>query len=86
MAGHVQQQRGEPADGLQPVLREDGGHRVGLGGQEPVGSELGGEQPDLAHLGEDLVGAELVAPAGHLADAPGDRRAGDPELRWSRCS
>ena len=79
VARHVQQQRGESADGLQAVLGEDGGHRVRLGRQEAVRPELGGEQPDLAHLGEDLVGPELVTPAGHLADAPRDRGAGDPE-------
>jgi hypothetical protein len=77
VAGHVQQQRGEPADRLEVVPVEDPGHGLGLAGQEPVGPELGGGQADLAHLGQHPVGLELVAPAGHLAHPPGDGGAGD---------
>jgi hypothetical protein len=52
----VQQQRGEPADGLEVVLAEDPGHGLGLAGQEPVGPQLGGGEADLTHLGQDPVG------------------------------
>src|SRR5690625_842137 len=41
--------------------------------QEPVGPELGGGEAQLAHGRQHLIGAGLVAPAGHLADPPGDR-------------
>jgi hypothetical protein len=73
----VEEQGGEPADGLEVVLVQDSGHGVGLAGQEAVGAELGGGQADLAHLGQHPVGTELMAPAGHLAHAPGDGGAGD---------
>ena len=76
--GVVQQDGEEAADGAQPVRRE----LLGLGGrrdlEEAVGTELGGGQPQLAHLLEHRAGLELVAPAGHLAHAPRDRGAGDP--------
>ena len=80
----MEQQGGEPADGLQAVVVQDPAHGVGLGGQEPVGPELGGGQADLAHLGQHPVAGQLVAPAGHLAHPPGDGGAGDPGLGGRR--
>ena len=50
----------------------------GVGGQEPVGAQLGGGQPHLLHLGEHPVGRQLVAPPRHLAHTPGDGGSGDP--------
>ncbi len=75
--GAVEQQRGEPTDRMQLVPGQHVGHRFRLGGKEALGSELGGHQADLAHLGEDTIRRKLVAPAGHLTDAPGNRRTSD---------
>ena len=60
--GAVQDERGEAADGVQVVVGEGLGQRVGVGGQEAVRAELGGGQADLAHL----------------RGAPGRRAAGSP--------
>ena len=49
----------------------------GVGGEEAVGTELGGGQADLAHLGQDDARRRLAAPAGHLAHAPRDGGTGD---------
>src|SRR4051812_45208826 len=51
---------------------------MGLAWQETVGTELGRRQPHLPHLRQHPVRRKLVAPARNLADAPGDRSAGDP--------
>ena len=53
VVGHVQQQRGEPADGLQPVLREHGGHRVGLrpAGSRPVRARWRAARPRASRRG-----------------------------------
>ena len=83
MAWHVQQGRREPADGLQVVRGEHVGHGVGLGGQETVGPQLGGREPDLRHLREHTLGRKLVAPARHLAHTPRDRGSGDPVHAFS---
>ena len=82
--GVVQHDGHELADGAQPGGGE--GARLGLGGvrEEPVRAELGGREADLAHLLQHQVRAELVAPARHLAHAPGDRGAGDPVAQWGR--
>ena len=82
--GVVQHHGHELADGAQPGGGERA--RLGLGGvrEEPVGAELGGREADLAHLLQHQVRAELVAPARHLAHAPGDRRAGDPVAQGGR--
>ena len=78
VAGDMQEDRREAADRSEVVAVEDGRHPVRVGGQEPVGAEFGGGQSEVAHLGEDPSRAELVAPAGDFADAPGDGCAGDP--------
>jgi hypothetical protein len=73
----VQHHRDEAADGRQPVRRQRA-HLLGrVRREEAVGAELGRGQADPAHLGEHAGGRELVAPAGHLADAPRDGGAGD---------
>ena len=43
--------------------------------------ELGGGEAERRHLGQHAVGRQLPAPAGHLADAPRDRRAGQRGAR-----
>jgi hypothetical protein len=53
--GAVEQQRGEPADRLQPVSGQHVGHRLRLGGKEALGPELGGGQANLPHLGKDTI-------------------------------
>ena len=62
---------------------------VGVGRQPADGAELGGAEAEAAHLVEHPIDGKLQAPAGHLADTPGDRSAGDPLdqtlLRRSPC-
>ena len=77
MAGLVQDDGGEAADCGEVPGGQQPGHDRRVGGEEPVRAELGGGQPDLLHFGQDTLGRELVAPAGHLAHTPGDGRAGD---------
>ena len=77
MAGLVQHDRGEPADRGEVPGGEELRHDGRVGGQEAVRAELGRGQADVGHLGQHPVGSQLVAPAGHLAHPPGDRRAGD---------
>ena len=77
VGGVVQQHRQEASDGLQVVGGELLGLRLGLVLEEPGRAELGGGEPQLAHLAENRGGVELVAPAGDLADPPGDRGARD---------
>jgi hypothetical protein len=64
---------GEATDGGQLVLGEHPGHLVGVSGQKALRAELGGREPDVAHLLEHPARRELVAPVGDLADTPGDR-------------
>ena len=52
MTGPVHHHRGEAADGGQLVGGEHPGHLVGVGGEEALRAELGGGEPDVAHLGE----------------------------------
>jgi hypothetical protein len=68
----------EATDGGQLVRRENTGHLVRGRGQEALRTELGGRQPEIPHLREHPARRELVAPAGDLADSPGDRSTGDP--------
>ncbi len=42
----------ETTDGGQLVGREHPGHLVGVGGEETFRTELGGGEPDVAHLVE----------------------------------
>jgi hypothetical protein len=77
VSGLVQHHRGEAADRGQVMGGEEPCHQRRVGGQEAVRPELGGGQPHLLHFGQDPVGRELVAPAGHFAHPPGDGRAGD---------
>ena len=84
--GAVQDERGEAADGVQVVVREGAGELVGVGRQEAVRAELGGGEADLVHLAEHLVGGQLVAPAGDLADTPADGCAGDAVDVVGHCS
>ena len=49
----------------------------GIGRQVTDGAELGGRESEPGHLGEHPGGRELLTPAGHLADTPGDRRGAD---------
>jgi hypothetical protein len=74
---HVQQERGEPAHGLQVVLGQDLGHGIGLAGQEAFGPQLGCHQADLTRLAQNSLRTKLIAPPGHLTHAPGDGSAGD---------
>ena len=69
---------GTLADGAQVVLGEGRGLVLGTVGEEPVRAVLGGDEPEGAHLGQHRLAVELVAPPGHLADPPADRRSGDP--------
>jgi hypothetical protein len=55
----------------------------GVGGQEPVRAELEGLQADRGQLAEDLLRRRLIAPVGHLADAPRDRCAREAR-EWQR--
>ena len=80
VTGAVHHHGCEATDGGQLVGREDPGHLVGVGGEEAFRAELGGGEPDVAHLVEHPARCELVAPVGDLADPPGDRCPGDPWL------
>ena len=85
VTGPVHQHGCETTDGAQLVRREHPGHLVGIGGEKAFRAELGGGEPDVAHLVEHPARWELVAPVGDLADPPGDRCPGDPWLarcRW----
>ncbi len=75
----VQDDRQEPADGLETVALQEGCLGRRILGQEAVGAELGGGEAERAHLGQDAIGGHLVAPAGHLAHAPRDGGSGDAE-------
>ena len=55
-------------------LRDAG---LGVGLEEAGRTELGGHEPEAPHLGEHPLRRQLVPPAGHLAEAPGDGRPGD---------
>ena len=72
----VQHERHEAADEREPVGVEAGAQCRRLERQVADRTELGGGQPEARHLGEHAVGRQLPAPAGHLADAPGDRGPG----------
>ena len=50
MTRAVHDHRGEATDGGELVGREDAGHLVGVGGEEAFRAELGGGEPDVAHL------------------------------------
>ena len=74
--GGVEDERDEAADEPEAVAVEDRGQLRRVGGEPADGPELGGPQAEARHLAEHAVGRELAAPPGDLADAPGDRRAG----------
>ena len=78
VAGQVHHHGSEATDRGQLVGGEHSGHLVGVGGEEALRAELGGGEPDVAHLVEHPARGELVAPVGDLADPPGDRGSGDP--------
>jgi len=82
----MQHERGEAADGVQVVRREGLGEFGGVGRQEAVRAELGGRQADLAHLAQDQVGGQLVAPARDLADTPADGGTCDAVYGVGHCS
>ena len=73
-----QHDRDEPADRTHVVHGQELGSRLRIGRQEAVGAELGGGQAEVGHLPQHPLGGHLMAPAGHLADAPRDRCGGDP--------
>ena len=52
VTGAVHHHGGEATDGGQLVGREHPGHLVGVGGEEAFRAELGGGEPDVAHLVE----------------------------------
>ena len=73
----VEDDRHELTDRGQAVLCE--GVRLALRrvGEEAVGTELGGRDPELPHLPEHGGRLVLPAPAGHLAHPPRDGGGGD---------
>src|SRR5690348_4057742 len=74
----------EPADETEVVRLEQPADESGVGAEPAVGAGLARLQAELAHLREHAVGLELEAPAGHFADAPGDRaRRHAVEELWS---
>ena len=77
VAGVVQDGHVEAADGAESVRRQLGDAGLRLGLEEPGRTELGGHEPEALHLGQHSLRRQLVAPAGHLAEAPGDGCAGD---------
>ena len=77
VAGVVQDRHVEAADGTEAVRRQLGDAGLGLGFEEAGRTELGGHEPEALHLGEHSLRRQLVAPAGHLAEAPGDGRPGN---------
>ena len=77
----VQHDRNESADRREPVVGQHRRLASRVVGQEAVGPELRGGQPDCAHLCEHPLRRELVTPTGHLTHAPGDRCAGDAVLQ-----
>ena len=73
--GVVQDDREEAADEREAVPFEQRADRRRVVSQVAVGSRLCRPDAELAHLREHTVGSKLGAPAGYLADAPGDRPA-----------
>src|SRR5690348_12591659 len=63
----------EPADEAKAVRIEQPADESGVCAEPPVGAGLGRPHPELAHLCQHSLGLELEAPAGDLADTPGDR-------------
>ncbi len=56
---------------------------AGSSGRNPSGPNSVAASPTLAHLGQHGLGVVLPAPAGDLADTPGDRGTGDPGSKVS---
>ena len=77
MAGVVQDRHVEAADGTDAVRRQLGDTGLRLGFEEAGRTELGGHEPEALHLGEHPLRRQLIAPAGHLAEAPRDRGPGN---------
>ena len=77
VAGVVEDRDVEAADGTEAVLRELGDAGLRLTREEAGRPELGGHEPEALHLGEHALWRQLVAPAGHLAEPPGDGGTGD---------
>ena len=74
----VQHQRHEAADEPQAVALELCSQGGRVEGKPVDGAELGRAEAERLHLGEHTLGRQHQAPAGHLADAPGDGGGGDP--------
>ena len=68
----VHEHRDETTDGVSWCAASTRAIAAGSAGRKPVRAELGRGEPDLVHLAEHPLRGELVAPAGHLADPPGD--------------
>ena len=64
-------------DTAQPKRIQQGTELVGIGRQEACRPQFGCGQAGVTHLGEYALRGELIAPPGHLAHPPGDRRAGE---------
>jgi hypothetical protein len=77
----VQDDRHEPTHGPEPDLGQQVCFVGGVLREKAVRAELRGGQAQGVHLVEHPVAGHLVAPSGHLADAPGDGGCGDPSYR-----
>ena len=73
--GLVQHERHEAADEPEPVAVEHFADDRRLERQIADRAQLGRPDAERGDLAEHALGGELVAPAGDLADAPGDRRS-----------
>ena len=71
-------QRHEATDRAEGALRQQCLDLAGLVPQVAEGTELGGLQAELPHLRKDPLARQHDAPARDLADAPRDRRSGEP--------
>ena len=76
-------ERHEAAHEAQSVAVQQRAQRDGVERQVAERAELGRVQPERGHLAQDALGRELQAPAGDLADAPGDGRAGQAAVDGS---
>src|SRR5215208_2364003 len=65
----------ETSNQLEPVFREQVSHLLWLPRQEAIGAGLECRKAEAGGLVEYPLSIHLVAPSGHLANAPRDRRA-----------
>ena len=79
--GPVENDGKEPRRQPKVVAPKRSRHLRGIAGKKAGRAQLDRLEAQLRDLPQHSVGAELASPSRHLADAPGDRRAGEPRPR-----